>query len=146
MKRERGQSLVESTLVLLIFFAFLFAVVDCGQILVTHQALVERVRFAVRWGSVHGWDGTGQQIADLILYDQTQDPLQAREGYLGLTRENVQVTYRPPVPQRPDDEMISVTIVDYRYRFLSPWFTSVLVNPRPVAFSAPVVFRAVATR
>ena len=34
------------------------------------SALVERVRSAVRWGVVRPWDGTGEQIANLILYDQ----------------------------------------------------------------------------
>ena len=73
-KHERGQSLIEGTLVLLVFFALLFGVVDCGQVLVAHQALVERVRAAVRWGVVRPWDGTGEQIANLILYDQPEEP------------------------------------------------------------------------
>jgi len=60
---ERGQSLVEGTLVMLAFFAMMFGVIDCGQVLVSHQALVERVRSAARWGVVHPWDGTGEQIA-----------------------------------------------------------------------------------
>ena len=54
--------MIESTLVMLAFFALLFGVIDCGQVLVTHQALVERVRAAVRWGVVRPWDGTGDQI------------------------------------------------------------------------------------
>ena len=48
--------------------------IDCGQVLVAHQSLVERVRAAVRWGVVRPWDGTGEQIANLVLYDQTEEP------------------------------------------------------------------------
>src|SRR4029079_1912152 len=63
-RRQRGQSLIEGTLVMLVFFALLFGVIDCGQVLVTHQTLVERVRSAVRWGAVRPWDGTGEQVAN----------------------------------------------------------------------------------
>jgi len=145
MKRcERGQNLVEGTLVLLVFFALLFAVIDCGQVLVAHQALVERVRSAVRWGVVRQWDGTGEQVVNLVLYSQTEEPRAARDGYLGLTRDNVRVTYSPAVPARPDDERLTVSIVNYHYRFMSPWMTQSFVNPRPVMISAPMAYRPAA--
>lgn len=142
---ERGQSLVEGTLVMLAFFAMMFGVIDCGQVLVSHQALVERVRSAARWGVVHPWDGTGEQIANLILYNQPDEPRTTTDGYLSLTRANVQVRYQPPVPSRPDDEILSVAIVNYQYHFMSPWITGTFVNPRTVLISAPMAYRA-ATR
>lgn len=145
-RRERGQSMVENTFVLIIFFLLLFAVIDCGQVLVAHQALVERVRSSVRWGVVRPWDGTGNQIANLILYSQPEEPHTTTAGYLGLNRGNVQVTYRPAAPERPDDETITVAIVDYHYHFLSPWATNALVNPRPVLVSAPMAYRAMAEK
>ena len=142
MKRsERGQNLVEAALVLLVFFALLFAVIDCGQVLVVHQALVERVRETVRWGVVRPWDGTGEQVANLILYSQAEEPRAARDGYLGLTRENVKVLYSPPLPERPDDERLTVAIVNYHYRFMSPVVTWDFINPRPVMISAPMAYR-----
>src|SRR5262245_20837418 len=88
---SRGQSLVEATLVLIVFFALLLGVIDCGQVLFAHQALVERVRSAVRWGSVHPYDGTGEQVANLVLYDHPDEPRMSAPGYLGLKRENVRV-------------------------------------------------------
>lgn len=144
-KTQRGQSLIENTLVLLVFFALLFAVVDCGQVLVAHQALVERVRAAVRWGVVRPWDGTGDQIANRVLYNQPDEPRMAADGYLGLKRENVQVRYQPPIPARPDDETLSVAVVNYRYRFMSPWAAEAFVNPRPVLISAPMAYRTTAS-
>ena len=143
---QRGQSLVESTFVLLVFFALLFGVIDCGQVLVAHQSLVERVRSAVRWGVVRPWDGTGEQIANLILYNQPEEPRSSQDGYLGLTRANVQVRYQPSLPARPDDEGLSVAIVNYEYHFLSPWLAQTFVNPRPVMMSAPMAYRATASR
>jgi Flp pilus assembly protein TadG len=141
-RRQAGQSLIEGTFVLIVFFMLLFGVIDCGQALVAHQALVERVRTAVRWSSVRPWDGTGDQVANLILYDQTEEPRMTTDGYLGLSRQNVVVRYQPAVPSRPDDGTISVAIVNYRYRFFSPWFTAAMVNPRPVSVSAPMAYRA----
>jgi hypothetical protein len=138
---QRGQSIIESTLVMLVFFVLLFAVVDCGQVLVAHQALVERVRSAVRWGMVRPWDGTGDQIASLILYNRSEEPRMATDGYLGLTRENVRVTYQPASTARPDDETISVAIMNYRYHFISPWIGEAFVNPRPVMITAPMAYR-----
>src|ERR1700682_5130461 len=97
MKRdERGQSLVEGTLVMLVFSALMFGVIDCGQVLVAHQALVERARSAARWGVVHPWDSTGEQIANLVFYNQSEEPRTTTDGYLGLTRANVQVRYQAP--------------------------------------------------
>jgi Flp pilus assembly protein TadG len=141
-RAERGQSLVEGTLVMLVFFALMFGVIDCGQVLVAHQALVERVRSAARWGVVHPWDGTGEQIANLVLYNQSEEPRTTTDGYLGLTRANVQVRYQPSVPSRPDDEILSVAIVNYQYHFMSPWITGTFVNPRTVLISAPMAYRA----
>jgi Flp pilus assembly protein TadG len=145
-RREKGQTLIEGTFVLLLFFALLFGVIDCGQVLVAHQSLVERVRSAVRWGVVRPWDGSGEQIANLILYNQPEEPRTTTDGYLGLTRANVQVRYQPSLPARPDDEGISVAIVNYQYHFLSPWLTRMFVNPRPVLMSAPMAYRATASR
>lgn len=143
---ERGQTLVEGAIALLMFFTLLFAVIDCGLVLVRHQSLVERVRSAVRWGVVRPWDGSGEQIANLILYDQPTEPSTAIHsvggGYLGLTRENVRVHYQPASPARPDDEMLSVSIVNFHYQFLSPWITQIFINPRPVLISAPMAYKS----
>jgi TadE-like protein len=142
---RRGQSLIEGTLVLLLFCAFLFAVVDCGMVLVAHQSMVERVRAAVRWGVVRPFDGNGNQIANLILYNQPDEPRAATEAYLGLTRLNVVVHYQH-VLTRPDDEILSVAIVDYQYHFLSPWLPTPPISSRPVSISAPMAYRVTASR
>lgn len=140
--KTRGQSLIEATLVLLVFFGFLLGVIDCGQVLYSHQVLQERVRSAVRWGTLHPYDGTGNQISNLILYGDTGDASAAHGGFLGLTRANVQVRYQAPKPDRPDDELLSVSIVDYQSHFFSPWITKAVISPRPVIVTAPMAYRA----
>ena len=139
---RRGQSLVESTLVLLVFFALLVGVIDCGQVMYSYQALEERVRSAVRWGSLHPYDGTGDQIANLVLYDQTGEPGDGRAPFLGMTRANVEVRYRAATSERPDDEMLNVAIVNYQSHFFSPWISKAVVSPRPVLVSAPMSYRS----
>ncbi len=137
MSGRRGQSLVEATLVLLAFLAMLLGVFDCGQVMFAHQALVDRVQSAVRWGTVHPWQGE-QPIANLVLYNKESEPAAATEGYLGLKPENVRVTHKVATPDRPDDDFLSVSIVNYQSHFFSPWIARVLVSPRPVLVTAPL--------
>ena len=142
MRRSRGecgQGLVEAAMVFLVFISLLLGVIDCGQVVFAHQALVERVRSAVRWGSIHAYDGTGDQIANLILYDQLTEPRTSRDGFLGLTRANIQVRFRPSSPDRPDDEMLTVAIVNYQSHFFTPWIARTIVSPRPVLISSPMM-------
>lgn len=140
MKGEKGQGLVEATFVLLAFFALLLGVIDCAQVLFAHQALEERVRSSVRWGVVHAWEGP-DPIVNQILYGERDEPRAATPGYLGLKRENVRVRYQQATPERPDDETLTVEIVNFECHFFSPVIGKTLVNPRPVIISAPVSFR-----
>ncbi len=128
---------------LVAFIALLLGVADCGQVLFAHQSLVERARGAVRWGSVHPWEGP-EPIVNLVLYGQTQEPLKETPGYLGMTASNVQVLHQPATPDRPDDETVSVAIVNFETHLFSPWLSRVLVSARPVLVSAPVARTAAA--
>ena len=134
--------MVEATLVLLVFFAMLLGVIDCGQVVIAHQALVERVRAAVRWGVVHPFDGTGDQVVNLVLYNHLDQPRTAEAGFLGLSRANVRVRYQPPTAQRPDDETLTVSVVNYESHFFSPWIGKTIISPRPVLMTSPMAYRA----
>jgi hypothetical protein len=140
---QRGQSMVEATLVLLVFFTLLLGVIDCGQVLFAHQSLVERVRTAVRWGVVHPWNEAGgaDAIVNLILYNQTGAPSADAPGFLGLQRENVVVRHQSASPDRPDDETLRVTIVNFRSQFFSPWIATAVMSPRAVSITAPMASR-----
>lgn len=135
-RSQRGQSLVEGTLVLFVFLSMLLGIADCAQVVFAHQALVERARAAARWGSVHGWQGP-EPIVNLVLYGQTQEP-PAAAGYLGMSPANVEVTYRPATPDRPDDETLTVAVVNFQSHLFSPWLARTLVSSRPVLISAPM--------
>jgi TadE-like protein len=135
-KTRRGQSLVEAALVLFVFFSFLLGIADCGQVLFAHQALVERAREASRWGALHPWQGP-EPIVNLVLYGQTQAPASG-SGYLGMTRANVRVDHQEATPDHPDDEILSVAVVNFESHLFSPWLARALVSARPVLVSAPM--------
>jgi hypothetical protein len=126
-----------------VFFSFLLGIIDFGQVIFAHQSLVERVRSAVRWSVVHPWQGN-DPVINLVLYDQTNEPRVNTPGFLGLKAENVLVHYRSPTPERPDDETVSVTIVNFQSQFFSPWIARTLVSPRPVSITAPMAYRPAA--
>ena len=134
--------MVEATLVLLVFFTLLLGVIDCGQVLFAHQSLVERVRAAVRWGVVHPWNGA-EPVVNLVLYNQTEAPRGNPPAFLGLQPENVVVRHVVP-SDRPDDETLSVTIVNFRPQLFSPWFAGALVSSRAVSITAPMATRTAA--
>ena len=144
MKRRnsrRGQSLVESTIVLLVFVALLLGVMDVAQVVFAHQSLVERVNSAVRFGTVHAWQGP-DPVVNLVLYHQLEEPRPAPASFLGLKRENVVVSYRPPSTERPDDEALTVSIVNFETHLYSPWIAGALVSQRPVLVSSPMAYKA----
>jgi hypothetical protein len=138
--KERGQSMVEATLVLLVFFTLLLGVIDCGQVLFAHQSLVERVRSAVRWGVVHPWNG-GDSLVNLVLYNQPEAPAGNTPSFLGLRPENVVVRLQASTPERPVDETLGVTIVNFKSQFFSPWIAGAVVSPRAVSITAPMAYR-----
>jgi hypothetical protein len=135
--------MVEATLVLLVFFTMLLGVIDCGQVLFAHQSLVERVRSAVRWGVVHPWNQEtgGDPIVNLVLYNQPEAPRASAQTFLGLRPENVVVRHQAPTADRPDDETLGVTIVNFRSQFFSPWIAQAVVSPRAVSITSPMAAR-----
>jgi hypothetical protein len=54
------------------------------------------------------------------------------------------VRYRPRTPERPDDETLTVAIVNFESRLFSPWIARTLVSPRPVRVTAPLAFGSAA--
>src|SRR5947207_12154625 len=136
-KRERGQALVESALILLVFLASLIGAIDFGQLLFTHELMVERVRAGVRWGVVNAWDGTGDQIANMVLYNSSSVP-EGGSPFLGMTRANVSVAHTNATASNPNDERITVSIVNYRFTFLSPWIAHTYSGNYAAVETAPM--------
>ena len=138
-KRERGQAFIESALILLVFLASLIGALDFGQLLFTHQLMVERVRAGARWGQVNAWDGTGDQIANMVRFHSSTDT--SGSPFLGLTRANVSVTHTAGSASDPNDERITVSIVNYNMTFFSPWIAHTYAATQPATETAVMLYK-----
>jgi len=86
--RRKGQSLVETSLILAAFMGLLLGMVAIGQTLFVRQTFSERVHEAARWGAVNGYDPA--VIRNLVLYGTTAPDLKATP-FMGLAATQVVV-------------------------------------------------------
>jgi TadE-like protein len=135
-RRRRGNTLVESALVMVVFLAILIAIADFGQVLFFHQSIVERVRAGLRWGSIHAYDETA--IKNYILFNSSTAPAGASTGFLGLTGSNLQVTQSDV---GTNTERITVAVVNYRFYLISPWIAKSFTNGSAVIETLPMEYR-----
>ena len=122
-RQRRGQSLVEGTLVMLVFFALLLGIVDLSQIVFAHQALVERVREAARWGAIHPEAGV--------------EPIRSRIIADGLKPENIVIDFH----KSDGIQVIHIEVINFQVPLFAPWWPGLahrLMNVRPVAITVPV--------
>ena len=140
--RRRGQTLVESALVFMVFVSTTVGILDIGQVLVTHQMMVERVRGTLRWAVTQPWDGSGTAVKNMILYGQAVAPVGSNPAtYLNLTTSNIRVRYRAGTSDDPNDERIKISIINYQYKFYTPWLSRALTVPHPVMQSAAMAYK-----
>jgi Flp pilus assembly protein TadG len=87
MKRSRkGQSLVETSLILAAFLGLLLGIVGIGQSVFVRQTLSERVHLAARWGAVNAYQP--EAIRNLVLYE-TAAPEPGTMPFMGLAASDV---------------------------------------------------------
>jgi TadE-like protein len=91
MKRSRskGQSLVETSMILAAFMGLLVGMMSVGQTLFVRQTFSERVHQAARWGAVNGY--APESIRNLVLYGTTIPDVGAT-SFMGLAASEVMVT------------------------------------------------------
>lgn len=56
---ERGGTLVETAVVLLLFMSVMFGLIEVGRLVLTYVSLSDAVRAGERYAIVHGYDRTG---------------------------------------------------------------------------------------
>ena len=115
-RRSRGQALVETALVLPIFFLLVFGLIDIGRAVFIYNSLAEGSREGARYGSVQARsfnDASRQQIEDYVVDELlvgvpsptvTAD-CNPRSGLSGCTAQDVLV-----VVAEADVEMITPLI------------------------------------
>lgn len=129
--RQRGQTLLETALVLLLFLSILIGILDLGQVLFIHQSFVERARNAVRWQAVRPLDV--EATKNMVLYNQPTAPDGAWSSYMGLTRDMISVTRQNA---DTNDDRIVVTLSGYPFEFFS-FYIAGLATGRPIVASLP---------
>src|SRR5579862_1493995 len=88
-RKNRGSTMLELCFIFLVFLCLLMGSFDFGQFLFIHQALVERARYAARWGMTTDI-ATTAQIQNMMVYGQSTA---GSNGYFGLTPSMVTVTF-----------------------------------------------------
>lgn len=132
-KRNKGAVMLETTLIFMLFSAMLISAFDFGQFLFIHQALVERARYAARWGALNDPTDT-TSITNMVLYNQAAAPADTTAGYFGLTSDMVTVT-NPG--SGTDDYRVTVLISNYTYSMFSPYIAGSYNGPN-IAISVPL--------
>jgi len=120
-RRLRGQSLVETALVLLPFVLTLLGAFDVGQVLFLHATLHERARAGVRYAVVHGYDAP--TVQNFVVYNSATP---AGPRLFGLQTSMVTVTR---YDLGTGNDRIEVKISNYPMRFFSPLLSRFQLRP-----------------
>ncbi|HTM13894.1 MAG TPA: TadE/TadG family type IV pilus assembly protein [Bryobacteraceae bacterium] len=122
-RKSAGSVIVETALIFLVFACLLLGAFDFGQFLFVHQALVERARYAARWGAIN--DPTDSaSITNMVLYNS---PSGSGTGYFNLTAANVLVT---SPGAGTDNYVLNVQLSGYKYTRVSPYIAGTYTGPQ----------------
>jgi Flp pilus assembly protein TadG len=142
-RTNNGSVIVETALIFLIFAGLMIGAFDFGQFLFIHQALVERARYAARWGAIN--DATDStSITNMVLYNQAATPASGTASYFNLTagttdaqgHQSGNVFVSNP-GSGTDNYRLTIQISGYSYSVLSPYITGSYTGP-PVTVSVPL--------
>jgi len=132
-KTSRGSAIVETALIFPLFFIMLIGAFDFGQFLFIHQALVERARYAARWGAINDPTDTAS-ITNMVLYNQGAAPPLGTASYFNLTAANVTVS---SAGSGTDDYRLNLQISGYSYAVFSPYVAGSYIGPK-ITISVPL--------
>jgi Flp pilus assembly protein TadG len=132
-RTSKGSALIEMAMIYLVFACMLVGAFDFGQFLFVHQALVERARYAARWGAITDPTDTAS-ITNMVRFYQAADPPAGTPSYFNLTAGNVVVT-NPG--SGTDQYRLNIKISGYSFVALSPYIGGNLNGP-PVTVNVPL--------
>jgi Flp pilus assembly protein TadG len=129
MKRQRrGQSLVESALILTAFMGLLLGMASIGELLFVRQTLADRARVAARWGALNSYNP--EAIRRMVLFG-TAAPAPGQSAFFSLTPSAVEVS-NPGCPGPAC--RVSVAIPEHGISSVEPMESiTQLASPGPVA-------------
>ncbi|HEX7957169.1 MAG TPA: TadE/TadG family type IV pilus assembly protein [Pyrinomonadaceae bacterium] len=113
---ERGAALVEFSIAALVFLTSVFAVIEFGRLLWTHNALTDAARRGARY-AVNHLPTEGDKAAGMAVYATTDDGANS-PVVTGLQKSNVNVVYSPDF--NVGQGTVSVSIQNYDFDFVVP--------------------------
>ena len=132
-RAQRGHVIIESAFIFLAFFALVMGAFDFGQFLFLQQALLERGRFAARWGAANNPTDTAS-IKNMVLYNQTADPPSGTATYFNIPTTSVTVT---TADSGTDNYRLTVLISGYTYQMYALYIFGTYTGP-PVNIVQPL--------
>jgi hypothetical protein len=111
---QRGATLVEFSIAATVFLISMFAVLEFGRALWTHNALTDAARKGARYAVLHS-QGDIDAVKNVVVYG---DPAGGTNPVVdNLSTTNVNVVYSG---FKLDGGTVQVTITDYRFHFVIP--------------------------
>ena len=122
-KSERGNTLVEFSIAATVFLMSLFAVLEFGRALWTHNALSDAARRGARYAAVHS-QAQMADVKNVVVYD---DPAGGTNPVVeNLSTTNVQVNYDNFGLGKGT---VQVTITQYQFHFVIPIIGTTIAMP-----------------
>lgn len=113
-RKQSGQSLIETALILAAFMGLLLGMTGVGELIFVRQTLADRASQAARWGAVNNYDPGA--IRDMVRFG-TATPQPAQSPFFGIAASAVVVS-NPGCPGAAC--RVSVAIPDQGIRSVEP--------------------------
>ncbi len=113
---ERGAALVEFAICATVFLTVMFAVIECGLLLWTHNALTDAARRGARYAVTHP-QSQASDVQNVVLYGDPAPPTGAPLIVRDLTPANVQVDY---TSFGVGAGRVAVSIENFDFNFIVP--------------------------
>lgn len=116
---ERGAALLEFTIGAVVFMTAVFAVLEFGRLLWTHNALTDAARRGARYAVNHDASGSARDNAREVAVYGTDAPGEGAKPLVNeLTTTHVKVAHSSSYGV--GDGSVTVTIEGYEFRFVIP--------------------------
>jgi Flp pilus assembly protein TadG len=122
-RRERGATLVEFAIGATVFLTAMFAVIEFGRALWTHNALADAARRGARYAVNHP-ETDASAVRNVVVYGDAAGGSNAVVN--NLTTANVQVQYSS---FGLNAGTVSVSITNYKFQFIIPIIGTTISMP-----------------
>ena len=119
---ERGATLVEFAIAATVFLTSMFAVVEFGRALWTHNALADAARRGARYAVINAPDAA--KVKNVVVYGN--DAGTGQPILNNLTTANVDVSYNNFAVNKGT---VSVSITNYQFQFVVPLIGTTIQMP-----------------